>query len=143
MTRSASPNCSRPARTARHREYLSRELAQSRRWGADVREASPAQLAERLGYYKAAGDDFALWCPEDVYIEEPASLIRILLRRLNPLQNMQNPNANLPLLNRLLDLRYSSGYVVRAEDATRLHNMRELLLRLHIWHGDLIIETQL
>ena len=64
------------ARTARHREYLVRELAQSRRWGADVREASPAQLAERLGYYKPAGDDFALWCPEDVYIEEPASLIQ-------------------------------------------------------------------
>jgi glycine/D-amino acid oxidase-like deaminating enzyme len=64
------------ARTAQHREYLSRELAQSRRWGADVREASPAQLAERLGYYKPAGDDFALWCREDVYIEEPASLIQ-------------------------------------------------------------------
>jgi glycine/D-amino acid oxidase-like deaminating enzyme len=63
------------ARTAQHREYLARELAQSRRWGADVREASPAQVAGRLGYYKAAGDDFALWCPEDVYIEEPASLI--------------------------------------------------------------------
>jgi glycine/D-amino acid oxidase-like deaminating enzyme len=64
------------ARTPQHRDYLSRELAQSRRWGADVREASPAQVAERLSYYKAAGDDFALWCPEDVYIEEPASLIQ-------------------------------------------------------------------
>jgi glycine/D-amino acid oxidase-like deaminating enzyme len=63
------------ARTPQHREYLRQELAQSRRWGADVREASPAQVAERLGYYKGAGDDFALWCPEDVYIEEPASLI--------------------------------------------------------------------
>jgi glycine/D-amino acid oxidase-like deaminating enzyme len=63
------------ARTPQHREYLRQELSQSRRWGADVSEASPAQLAERLGYYKPAGDDFALWCPEDVYIEEPASLI--------------------------------------------------------------------
>jgi len=64
------------ARTPQHRDYLGQELAQSRRWGADVREASPAQVAERLGYYKVAGDDFALWCPEDVYIEEPASLIQ-------------------------------------------------------------------
>src|SRR5439155_7426573 len=33
------------ARTAGHRELLRRELAQSVRWGADVREASRAQLA--------------------------------------------------------------------------------------------------
>ena len=66
------------ARTAEHREYLRRELAQSRRWGADVREASPAQLAGGLSYYRAGGE-FALWCPEDVYIEEPASLVRAYL----------------------------------------------------------------
>src|SRR5271169_4411477 len=36
------------ARTARHRQFLGRELAQSRRWGADVREATRAQLADRL-----------------------------------------------------------------------------------------------
>jgi glycine/D-amino acid oxidase-like deaminating enzyme len=59
------------ARTAQHREFLRRELAQSRRWGADVREATPAPLS----YYRPAGDKFAVWCPEDVYIEEPASLI--------------------------------------------------------------------
>ena len=40
------------ARTAQHREYLRRELAQSVRWGADVREASPAQLAGGLSYYR-------------------------------------------------------------------------------------------
>ena len=59
------------ARTAAHREYLRRELAQSRGWGADVREAA----APRLSYFRAAGAQFALWCPEDAYIEEPASLI--------------------------------------------------------------------
>ena len=63
------------ARTPQHREYLEHELAQSRRWGVEVREATPAQLAGRLSYYASAGDDFALWCPEDVYIEEPMSLI--------------------------------------------------------------------
>src|SRR5579862_6838770 len=40
------------ARTAQHREYLRRELVQSRRWGADVREATPAQVAA-LSYYRA------------------------------------------------------------------------------------------
>ena len=63
------------ARTAQHREFLRRELAQSRRWGADVREAAHPQL----GYYRAVGDDFALWCPEDVYIDEPASLVQACL----------------------------------------------------------------
>jgi glycine/D-amino acid oxidase-like deaminating enzyme len=64
------------ARTAQHREYLTRELDQSRRWGADVREATAAQLAEGAGYYQPGGGEFALWCPEDIYIEEPASLIQ-------------------------------------------------------------------
>src|SRR5262249_57037420 len=50
--------------------------AESRRWGADVHEASRAQLAGGLGYYRAAGAEFALWCPEDVYIEEPVWLVR-------------------------------------------------------------------
>ncbi len=67
------------ARTGRHREFLCRELAQSRRWGADVREATPAQLAGQPGYYQPGGDTFALWCPEDIYIEEPASLIQACL----------------------------------------------------------------
>ena len=32
-----------------------------------------------LSYYQPAGDDFALWCPEDIYIDEPASLIQACL----------------------------------------------------------------
>jgi glycine/D-amino acid oxidase-like deaminating enzyme len=67
------------ARTAQHREYLARELAQSRGWGADVREADPALVAERVSFYRAAGEEFALWCPEDVYIAEPTSLIQAYL----------------------------------------------------------------
>ena len=67
------------ARTARHRQFLGQELAQSRRWGADVREATRAQLADGLSYYQPGGDDLALWCPEDIYIEEPASFIRACL----------------------------------------------------------------
>jgi glycine/D-amino acid oxidase-like deaminating enzyme len=64
------------ARTAQHREFLQRELAQSRRWGVDVQEAV---LPARLSYYHPAGQDFAVWCPEDVYIEEPTSLIQACL----------------------------------------------------------------
>jgi glycine/D-amino acid oxidase-like deaminating enzyme len=67
------------ARTDRHRDFLHRELDQSRRWGADVREATPAELAEHLGYYQPASDYFALSCPEDIYIEEPASLVQAYL----------------------------------------------------------------
>ena len=67
------------ARTARHREYLRRELAQSRRWGADVREADPGQMSGRVSYYRAAREEYALWCPEDIYIEEPASLVQAYL----------------------------------------------------------------
>jgi len=67
------------ARTAQHREFLLRELTQSRGWGADVREADPAQLAGHVSYYRPAGQEFALWCPEDIYIEEPASLIQAYL----------------------------------------------------------------
>ena len=68
------------ARTDQHRDFLRRELDQSRRWGADVREATPAELAERLGYYHPASHYyFAVSCPEDIYIEEPASLIQAYL----------------------------------------------------------------
>jgi glycine/D-amino acid oxidase-like deaminating enzyme len=74
----ASPGSFLIARTERHREYLRREMAQSVRWGADVREATASQVA-RLSYYHAAGQEFALWCPEDIYIEEPASLVRAYL----------------------------------------------------------------
>jgi glycine/D-amino acid oxidase-like deaminating enzyme len=72
----ARPGSFLVARTAEHRRFLGRELAQSRRWGAEVREATRGELADRASYYHPVGDDFAIWCPEDVYIEEPASLIQ-------------------------------------------------------------------
>jgi glycine/D-amino acid oxidase-like deaminating enzyme len=62
-------------RTSEHMELLRREARQSRGWGADVRDAGPAELRERLPYYQPGGGELALWCPEDVYIEEPMSLI--------------------------------------------------------------------
>jgi glycine/D-amino acid oxidase-like deaminating enzyme len=63
------------ARTAGHQAALRRELRQSRGWGAGLRETRPGELAGKLSYYRADGTELALWCPEDVYIEEPASLV--------------------------------------------------------------------
>ena len=63
------------ARTPEHRDYLRRELAQARGWGADVREAEPGRLATAVSFYRTNGASFALWCPEDVYIEEPTALV--------------------------------------------------------------------
>ena len=64
------------ARTPAHAGYLRRELAQSAGWGVDVQPVSPAQLGGQVSYCTPAGEGYALWCPEDVYIEEPISLIR-------------------------------------------------------------------
>jgi glycine/D-amino acid oxidase-like deaminating enzyme len=62
-------------RTSEHKELLRREARQSRGWGAAVLDASVPDLRERLAYYQPGGGELALWCPEDVYIEEPMSLI--------------------------------------------------------------------
>ena len=65
------------ARTPAHADYLRRELAQSAGWGVDLQPVSPARLGEQVSYCTpVGGEGSALWCPEDVYIEEPISLIR-------------------------------------------------------------------
>jgi len=60
------------ARTPEHKAYLRTEARQSRGWGADVRQldALPA-----VSYYHGDGGELALWCPDDVYIEEPTALV--------------------------------------------------------------------
>jgi glycine/D-amino acid oxidase-like deaminating enzyme len=66
------------ARTRKHRDFVLAETAQSRAWGADVRQATAADLAARVSYYRCVRPDeeLAVWCPEDVYIDEPMSLVR-------------------------------------------------------------------
>jgi glycine/D-amino acid oxidase-like deaminating enzyme len=66
------------ARTAAHEAALRTEARQSVGWGADVREAEPGALAQSC--YRGDAREFALWCPEDVYIDEPMSLIHALAR---------------------------------------------------------------
>jgi glycine/D-amino acid oxidase-like deaminating enzyme len=63
------------ARTDAHKAYLDTEARQSAGWGVDVRLADPADLTSRLSYFGGAGDELALWCPEDVYVDEPLSLV--------------------------------------------------------------------
>src|SRR5215831_1078632 len=72
-----APEVQRPgsflvARTAKHKAFLRAELAQSRQWGLDVREAGIAELAERTTYYQPSCTELAVWCPEDIYVDEPA-----------------------------------------------------------------------
>jgi glycine/D-amino acid oxidase-like deaminating enzyme len=67
------------ARTPQHQAFLRAELAQSRQWGVDVREAAPAELAERAPYYQSSGAEQTVWCPEDIYIEEPGALMEAYL----------------------------------------------------------------
>jgi glycine/D-amino acid oxidase-like deaminating enzyme len=64
------------ARTDRHKAVLREETDRSRAWGVELAETSPAGQA---GYYQPSGSELAIWCPEDVYIEEPDSLIQAYL----------------------------------------------------------------
>ena len=63
------------ARTDEHKAYLQTESRQSRGWGVRVREARGGELAAEVSYFHGDGGELALWCPEDIYVGEPASLI--------------------------------------------------------------------
>jgi len=64
------------ARTASHQVLLRRELGQSRGWGVGIRAASADEVTANVSYYQASGSEFALWCPEDIYVAEPMDLVR-------------------------------------------------------------------
>jgi glycine/D-amino acid oxidase-like deaminating enzyme len=63
------------ARGDQHKAILRDEAERSRGWGVEVADTKPHMLDERASYYHPAGDELAVWCPEDAYIEEPSSLI--------------------------------------------------------------------
>jgi glycine/D-amino acid oxidase-like deaminating enzyme len=63
------------ARTDEHKSFLRTEARQSAAWGTSLREARPGEVASRVSYYQGGGDELALWCPEDIYLAEPVSLI--------------------------------------------------------------------
>jgi glycine/D-amino acid oxidase-like deaminating enzyme len=60
------------ARTDEHKAFLMTEARQSRSWGVEVQDAE----ADQRSFYRGDGHEVALWCPEDIYIEEPADLVR-------------------------------------------------------------------
>ena len=63
------------ARTPEHAGLLRREVAASRGWGVAVDDLDGPHLAGRSLLYRPTGVEAAWWCPEDVYIEEPMSLV--------------------------------------------------------------------
>src|SRR5215470_17083185 len=67
------------ARTPAHADFLRTEQRQSSGWGVDIRSAPAAEVADNVSYYRPSGTEVALWCPEDVYIAEPADLIKAYL----------------------------------------------------------------
>jgi glycine/D-amino acid oxidase-like deaminating enzyme len=64
------------ARTGRHKAILREEAERSQAWGVKLAEKHPA---EQAAYYRATGTELAVWCPEDIYVEEPDSLIQAYL----------------------------------------------------------------
>jgi glycine/D-amino acid oxidase-like deaminating enzyme len=101
------------ARTGQHQALIRAEALRSRAWGADVREATAAELAARVSYYRGSGPDLAVWCPEDIYIEEPMSLIRAYLAAC------QGHGVEVLESEAVLSLPASGGRVTGVETAAR------------------------
>ena len=101
------------ARTAEHRQLLARELGQSQGWGADVREAAREQLGQQVSYYRPDKLELALWCPEDVYIEEPMSMIDAYLAAC------RRHGAELLQQEPVTGIRVTAGRVTGVETASR------------------------
>jgi glycine/D-amino acid oxidase-like deaminating enzyme len=79
------------ARTDQHKQILLAEAERSRSWGVEVREAT----ADGISYYRPSGGELAVHCPQDVYIEEPDSLIQAYLAagRLRDVQVLEGEAA--------------------------------------------------
>ena len=63
------------AGSRQHADFLREEVARSRSWGVLVDDLVPAGLARRSFLYTPTGDVAAGWCPQDIYVEEPAALV--------------------------------------------------------------------
>jgi len=101
------------ARTREHKAFASTEARQSRGWGAEVSEVAPADLTAKVSYYRDDGNSLALWCPEDVYIEEPMSLVQAYVAacRLHGVQILE--------AEAVLGVAVSGGRVTAVETAQR------------------------
>src|SRR5712692_8971394 len=101
------------ARTSEHKAFLRMEARQSRRWGAEVSEAAPADLAGKVSYYRDDGGSLAVWCPEDVFIEEPMTLVQAYLAacRLHGVEVLET--------EAVIGVMMSGGQVTGVETAAR------------------------
>ena len=63
------------ARTPEHQAMVRAEVAASRAWGVELDELEAGRLAGRASYYAPNGTEVAVWCGEDVYVEEPLALV--------------------------------------------------------------------
>jgi glycine/D-amino acid oxidase-like deaminating enzyme len=80
------------ARTDEHKAYLQTEAHQSSGWGVRLRQARAGELDAAVSWFHGDGRELALWCPEDVYISEPASLIEayVAAARLHGVQLLES-----------------------------------------------------
>jgi glycine/D-amino acid oxidase-like deaminating enzyme len=101
------------ARTSEHKAFVRMEARQSRGWGVEVSEAAPADLAGKVSYYRDDGDSLMFWCPEDVYIEEPMSLVQAYLAacRLHGVEILE--------AEAVIGVVMSGGHVTGVETAAR------------------------
>ena len=64
------------ARTPAHQAMVAAEVAASRGWGVDLVELAPSEVVDRSSALVPTGTDTAVWCPEDVYVDEPVALVQ-------------------------------------------------------------------
>ena len=84
--------------------------------GVALRAAELDELADRAGYHHPSGAELAVWCPEDMYIEEPGALVTAYLSacRLHGVQILESEPATAVLI--------SGGRVTGLETASRAHH---------------------
>jgi glycine/D-amino acid oxidase-like deaminating enzyme len=63
------------ARRPAHQAMLAAEVAASRGWGVQLQEVGHSELTDRASFLVPSGQPSAVWCPEDVYVDEPVSLV--------------------------------------------------------------------
>ena len=95
--------------------------------GVALRAAELDELADRAGYYHPSGAELAVWCPEDMYIEEPGALVTAYLSacRLHGVQILESEPATAVLI--------SGGRVTGLETASRRITARTVVDAAGAW----------
>jgi glycine/D-amino acid oxidase-like deaminating enzyme len=111
------------ARTGKHKAYLETEASQSAAWGVDVRQAGDV----RLSYYHRNDHKLALWCPEDIYIEEPADLVRayVTAGRMHGVELLEHES--------VIGVTLSAGRVASVETSRRSISTRSAVDAAGAW----------